>query len=77
VSVKTLKTLKSETREARKERAHMARAVDRALKDFGYPVGPVALLDEVGIDVGAHVAKDFDVPEALTIMQRGMLWASR
>lgn len=34
-------------------------AVDRALKDFGYPVGPVALLDEVGIDVGAHVAKDF------------------
>lgn len=24
-----------------------------------------------------HVASDFDVPEALTIMQRGMLWASR
>ncbi len=24
-----------------------------------------------------HVAKDFDVPEARTIMQRGMLWASR
>lgn len=34
-------------------------AVDRALKDFGYPVGPVALIDEVGIDVGAHVAKEF------------------
>lgn len=34
-------------------------AVDGALKDFGYPVGPVALLDEVGIDVGAHVAKEF------------------
>ncbi len=33
-------------------------AVDRALKDFGYPVGPVALVDEVGIDVGAHVARD-------------------
>jgi 3-hydroxyacyl-CoA dehydrogenase/enoyl-CoA hydratase/carnithine racemase len=32
--------------------------VDRALKDFGYPVGPLALVDEVGIDVGAHVAKD-------------------
>ncbi|MEJ2188108.1 MAG: 3-hydroxyacyl-CoA dehydrogenase NAD-binding domain-containing protein [Acidobacteriota bacterium] len=30
--------------------------VDRAMKDFGYPVGPLALLDEVGIDVGAHVA---------------------
>ena len=24
-----------------------------------------------------HVARDFDVPEAYTIMQRGMLWASR
>jgi uncharacterized protein len=24
-----------------------------------------------------HVAKDFDVPEARTIMRRGMLWASR
>jgi type 1 glutamine amidotransferase len=24
-----------------------------------------------------HVRSDFDVPEALTIMQRGMLWASR
>lgn len=32
--------------------------VDRAMKDFGYPVGPLALVDEVGIDVGAHVAKD-------------------
>lgn len=32
--------------------------VDRAMRDFGYPVGPLALIDEVGIDVGAHVAKD-------------------
>ncbi|HEY9854299.1 MAG TPA: 3-hydroxyacyl-CoA dehydrogenase NAD-binding domain-containing protein, partial [Stenomitos sp.] len=34
------------------------RALDTALKDFGFPVGPVALVDEVGIDVGAHVARD-------------------
>jgi len=33
--------------------------VDRALKDFGYPVGPITLLDEVGIDVGAHVVNEF------------------
>lgn len=33
------------------------RALDRALKAFGYPVGPAALMDEVGIDVGAHVAE--------------------
>jgi 3-hydroxyacyl-CoA dehydrogenase/enoyl-CoA hydratase/3-hydroxybutyryl-CoA epimerase len=33
--------------------------IDRALKDFGYPVGPMALLDEVGIDVVAHVARNF------------------
>jgi 3-hydroxyacyl-CoA dehydrogenase/enoyl-CoA hydratase/3-hydroxybutyryl-CoA epimerase len=31
--------------------------VDRALLSFGFPVGPIALLDEVGIDVGAKVAK--------------------
>lgn len=32
--------------------------VDRAMKEFGYPVGPIALVDEVGVDVGAHVAAD-------------------
>jgi 3-hydroxyacyl-CoA dehydrogenase/enoyl-CoA hydratase/3-hydroxybutyryl-CoA epimerase len=31
-------------------------AVDKALMDYGYPVGPIALLDEVGIDVGTKVA---------------------
>jgi len=32
------------------------RAVDRALEEFGMPMGPFALLDEIGIDVAAHVA---------------------
>ena len=31
--------------------------IDRAMLLFGYPVGPVTLLDEVGIDVGAHVSQ--------------------
>ncbi|MFN7130804.1 MAG: 3-hydroxyacyl-CoA dehydrogenase NAD-binding domain-containing protein, partial [Myxococcales bacterium] len=30
--------------------------VDKALMEFGFPVGPVTLLDEVGIDVGVKVA---------------------
>ncbi len=34
-----------------------AMQIDRAMKKFGYPVGPVKLLDEVGIDVGAHVTR--------------------
>lgn len=32
--------------------------IDRALKDVGFPVGPITLIDEVGIDVGAHVSQD-------------------
>ncbi|MEM9069931.1 MAG: fatty acid oxidation complex subunit alpha FadJ [Myxococcota bacterium] len=32
-------------------------AIDKAMLDFGFPVGPMKLTDEVGIDVGAKVGK--------------------
>ncbi len=32
-------------------------AVDRAVVGFGFPVGPFTLLDEVGLDIGAHVTR--------------------
>ncbi|MBI2982626.1 MAG: hypothetical protein HYY42_00265 [Chloroflexi bacterium] len=32
-------------------------AIDRAMTDFGWPVGPLKLADEVGLEVGAHAAE--------------------
>ncbi len=32
-------------------------AVDKALKKKGFPVGPISLLDEVGLDIAAHVTE--------------------
>src|SRR6185503_12134045 len=43
------------------ERSQPVRAVDRALLEFGMPMGPLALLDEIGLDVArkvAHVLRD-------------------
>ena len=31
--------------------------IDRTMRKYGFPVGPIALIDEVGIDVGAHVSE--------------------
>ena len=56
--------------------------VDGAMKRFGFPVGPLALLDEVGLDVGAKVSgvlhKAFGErmrpPEAMaTVIESGRL----
>ena len=34
--------------------------VDRLMLDFGMPMGPLRLCDEVGLDVAQHVAKDLE-----------------
>lgn len=33
------------------------RKLDKLGKKFGFPVGPVTLTDEVGIDIGAHIGE--------------------
>jgi 3-hydroxyacyl-CoA dehydrogenase/enoyl-CoA hydratase/3-hydroxybutyryl-CoA epimerase len=42
--------------------------VDRALTNFGFPVGPITLIDEVGIDIGMHVLSTVEksFPDRLT-----------
>ncbi len=44
-------------------------SIDKAMRQFGYPVGPITLIDEVGIDVGAHVAMGLEKMFAARGMQ--------
>jgi 3-hydroxyacyl-CoA dehydrogenase/enoyl-CoA hydratase/3-hydroxybutyryl-CoA epimerase len=37
-----------------------AEAIDRAMTAFGMPVGPLALLDDIGLDVATHVGRVLD-----------------
>src|SRR5207247_2000076 len=38
------------------EEGEMIDEIDRVMLDFGMPMGPLALLDQIGIDVASHVA---------------------
>ncbi len=50
--------------------------IDNALLDFGFPVGPITLLDEVGIDIGAKIApiltqelgERFEAPDVFDVL---------
>lgn len=62
-----------------------ARRIDRVLEQFGMPMGPLALVDEVGLDVGYKVAKVLEdaygprmhVPRALGDVAATNLWLGR
>jgi 3-hydroxyacyl-CoA dehydrogenase / enoyl-CoA hydratase / 3-hydroxybutyryl-CoA epimerase len=46
-----------------------AAEIDRTMLEFGMPMGPMRLADEVGLDVAQHVAKDLErrLPEGVPI----------
>ena len=48
-------------------------AIDKALVDFGFPVGPITLLDEVGLDIAGKVGRD----DARGVRRRGWRRRSR
>ncbi len=43
------------------EESYAADRIDKLMLDFGMPMGPLRLLDEVGLEVGNHVALDLSV----------------
>ncbi|MCB0501539.1 MAG: fatty acid oxidation complex subunit alpha FadJ [Bacteroidetes bacterium] len=46
--------------------------IDKQMNLFGFPVGPVTLMDEVGIDVGAHIMSGDIMKKALESAGREM-----
>ena len=57
-------------------------ALDKAMRAFGMPMGPLELIDQVGVDIAAHVAEslaviqpDAEAPSKLlaTMVERGWL----
>ncbi len=58
--------------------------IDRELKDFGMPMGPLELIDQVGVDIASHVASglrkiqlDADVPAAYLADMADRKWLGK
>ena len=79
----TTRTLSAYMNEAGRllEEGASIESIDKALVDFGFPVGPITLLDEVGIDVGGKVgavlADSFGARMAPSDAMRRVLGAGR
>ena len=52
------------------EEGNNPHSIDRAMTGFGMPMGPLRLLDEIGLDVAGHVAKElkFRLPRLLPLL---------
>ena len=50
-------------------------AIDEAMLEYGMPMGPLRLLDEIGLDVAAHVAETLDLDSTLLtpLVSNGLL----
>ncbi|MFQ5845914.1 MAG: 3-hydroxyacyl-CoA dehydrogenase NAD-binding domain-containing protein, partial [Planctomycetota bacterium] len=61
------------------------REIDEAMLDFGMPMGPLRLLDEVGLDIAVHVAEHLhdgfgdrmEIPAILGRMVEAGLWGRK
>jgi len=51
------------------DEGHAPLDIDRAMLDFGMPMGPLRLCDEVGLDTSLHVARDLEarLPEPVPL----------
>ena len=50
-----------------------AERIERAALDFGLPMGPLELLDEVGLDIAAHAAQSLEAAYGARMKSSGMV----
>lgn len=59
-------------------------AIDKAMRGFGMPMGPLELMDQVGVDIAAHVAEslaaiqpDAEAPSKLLVTMAARGWLGK